>query len=130
MSPAAAKLGDQVVGVDTHIVLVPSPTGPVPTPMPLPFDGKIVDGCSSDVLIEGAPAAIVGSGAVNEPVHIAPSGEFETPPTNRGTLILGSPTVLVNGKPLARDGDRVTTCNDPVPEPTAAIVAVSTVLVG
>ncbi|ONI81521.1 hypothetical protein ALI144C_19600 [Actinosynnema sp. ALI-1.44] len=128
MTMPAAKLGDQVVGVDVHIVLVPSPTGPVPTPVPLPFDGKIVDGCSGNVLIEGAPAAVVGSAAANSPVHVPPGGEFETPPTNRGTLVAGNPTVLVNGKPLARSGDQVTTCNDPVPEPTSAIIATGTVL--
>lgn len=30
----AAKQGDRVVGVDTHIVMIPSPGGPVPTPVP------------------------------------------------------------------------------------------------
>ena len=36
-------------------------------------------------------------------------------------MVIGSPTVLVNGKPLARLGDQVATCNDPVDAPTSAI---------
>jgi len=41
-----------------------------------------------------------------------------TPPELRH---YGSPTVLVNGKPLARLGDQVATCNDPVDAPTSVI---------
>ena len=36
-----AKEGDQVVGTDTHIVMIPSPGGPVPTPLPHPFVGQL-----------------------------------------------------------------------------------------
>jgi len=36
----AAKQGDLVVGIDTHIVMVPSPAGPVPTATPMPFSGS------------------------------------------------------------------------------------------
>ena len=36
MGQPAAKQGDQIVATDTHIVLVPSPGGPVPTPLPHP----------------------------------------------------------------------------------------------
>jgi uncharacterized Zn-binding protein involved in type VI secretion len=46
-------------------------------------------------------------------------------------VLLGSPTVLVNGKQLARLGDSVLTCNDPVDAPTGSITAGSPdVLVG
>jgi uncharacterized Zn-binding protein involved in type VI secretion len=38
--------------------------------------------------------------------------------------------ILVNGKPLARAGDKVLTCNDPAPAPTGTIVAVGLVLAG
>ncbi|XXT39298.1 hypothetical protein WMF13_40875 [Sorangium sp. So ce513] len=37
----AAKQGDKVVGIDTHVVMLPSPGGPVPTPAPLPFSGTL-----------------------------------------------------------------------------------------
>ena len=39
----AAKHLDLVVGVDTHIVMVPTPAGPVPTPLPQPFVGIVFD---------------------------------------------------------------------------------------
>jgi uncharacterized Zn-binding protein involved in type VI secretion len=130
MTKPAAKLGDRVVGTDVHIVLVPSSGGPVPTPMSLPFAGMITGGCCATVLIEGKPAATQGSQATNAPPHTPPTGRFAREPDNRGIVLLGSATVLVGGKPLARAGDRVLTCNDPAPAPTSAIVAASRVLVG
>lgn len=132
MSQPAAKQGDRVIGVDTHIVMVPSPGGPVPTPGPHPFNGTITAGCSPNVLIGGMPAATVGSQAVNTVPHlpIPPAGTFQVPPTNQGVVQgPGSPTVLINGLPAARAGDAVQTCNDPAPAPTCRIVAVGTVLV-
>lgn len=35
MGQPAAKMGDKVVGMDIHIVMIPSPGGPVPTPFAL-----------------------------------------------------------------------------------------------
>jgi len=61
MPQPAARQGDPVTGTDTHIVLVPSPGGPVPTPTPLPFVGKLTSGLSTDVLINGLPAATANS---------------------------------------------------------------------
>jgi uncharacterized Zn-binding protein involved in type VI secretion len=123
-------MGDLVVGTDTHVVMVPSPGGPIATPTPLPFSGSIRSGCSTDVLIDGKPAAVVGSVAVNDPPHVPPNGTFQVPPTNQGTVAAGSPTVLINGKPAARANDRVLTCNDPAPAPTSVIQAVSQVMIG
>jgi uncharacterized Zn-binding protein involved in type VI secretion len=130
MGQPAAKMGDSITATDIHIVLVPSPGGPVATPTPLPFDGKIAGKCSETVLINGRPAAVVGSMAVNEPPHIAPTGTFQVPPTNQGTIVSGSETVLIDSIPAARDGDTAQTCNDPAPLPKGTVVAVSTVLVG
>ncbi|MBC7776379.1 MAG: hypothetical protein H7246_13170, partial [Phycisphaerae bacterium] len=39
----AAKHLDIVIGVDIHIVMVPTPGGPVPVPIPHPFVGMIFD---------------------------------------------------------------------------------------
>lgn len=128
MARPAAKLGDQVIGTDVHIVLVPSSGGPVPTPRSMPFTGRIVSGCSTDVLIEGKPAAVHGSVALNQPPHVPTGGTFARQPDNRGTLIAIAPSVLVNGKPLAGAGDKVLTCNDPAPAPTSTIVATGRVL--
>lgn len=123
-------MGDLIVGTDTHIVMVPSPGGPVPTPTPLPFSGSIRGGCSTDVLIEGKQAAVVGSTATNQPAHVAPNGPFQNPPTNLGTIIAGSLTVLINSKPAARSGDKANTCNDPAPAPTSAVQATGNVMIG
>lgn len=130
MGKPAAKLGDKVVGNDIHIVMMPSPGGPIPTPTPMPFSGTIANGCSMDVLIEGKPAAVVGSTAVNLPPHLPTGGPFQNPPTNMGTILIGSPTVLINGKPAARAGDKVNTCSDPAPAPNGTIVCTGQVLIG
>lgn len=121
-------MGDTIVGVDTHLVQPPGPAPPVP--VPLPFVGTIDSGVSTNVMIQGRPAATVGSGATNMPPHIPPGGAFVNPPTNQATIISGSATVLINGKPAARAGDTAITCNDPAPLPVGNVVAVSTVLIG
>jgi uncharacterized Zn-binding protein involved in type VI secretion len=126
----AAKQGDQVQATDTHIVLVPSPGGPVPTPVPLPFTGVLNAGLSTNVMIMGLPAATVGSIASNVPAHIPPGNPFARPPTNQGRVVMGSMTVMINGKPAARNGDQAMTCNDPVDLPIGAVVAAGTVRIG
>lgn len=132
MGIPGAKLSDQVVGVDVHILLIPAAAGvPVPTPVPHPFSGQIVGNVSPNVLINGLPAATLGSTAQNMPPHIPLGAPFAVPPTNMGTLITGSPTVLINNKPAARTGDPVMTCNDPVPAPTCSVVSTTVnVLIG
>jgi uncharacterized Zn-binding protein involved in type VI secretion len=130
MAQPAAKQGDRIVATDTHIVMIPSPGGPVPTPLPHPFTGIIDGSLSSDVNIEGKPAATQGSTATNTPAHIPQGGPFQKPPANRGTIQLGSGTVLINGKPAARNGDTAITCNDPADLPAGTVIAVGTVFVG
>jgi uncharacterized Zn-binding protein involved in type VI secretion len=130
MGQPAAKQGDRVVATDTHIVMIPSPGGPIPTPLPHPFVGQLDGSLSTDVNIEGKPAAVQGSTATNTPSHVPQGGPFQKPPANRGTVQLGSTTVLINGKPAARNGDKALTCNDPADLPVGTIVAVGTVLIG
>lgn len=132
MGQPAAKQGDQVVAVDTHIVMVPSPSGSVPTPLPHPFTGMLNGGLSSDVKIMGKPAAVVGSTADNNPPHVptAPGVSFQKPPTNKATIQMGSTSVMINGKPAARNGDKALTCNDPADLPAGTVIAVGTVLIG
>lgn len=132
MGQPAAKQGDQVLATDTHIVLVPTPTGPVPTPLPHPFTGLITGGLSADVKIMGLPAATVGSTADNTPPHIPtpPGTAFQNPPPNKGTIRVGSPTVRINGKAAARHGDIAATCNDPTELPVGTVVAAGTVFIG
>ena len=133
MGQPAAKQGDQVVATDTHIVLVPSPPGaPVPTPLPHSFSGKLDGGLSADVRILGLAAATVGSTATNAPPHLPtpPGTSFQKPPANRVKVQAGSASVRINGKPAARNGDKVLTCNDPVDLPVGTIVAAGTVRIG
>jgi uncharacterized Zn-binding protein involved in type VI secretion len=124
-------MGDKIMATDIHIILIPSPGGPIPTPLPHPFVGTIDTGCAVTVLIGGQPAAVVGAGATNMPPHIPQGGPFQIPPTNRATIIKGSATVLIGGSPAARMGDTATTCNDPSPLPVGTVMGTGvTVLIG
>ncbi len=128
---SAAKNGDRIIATDIHLVIVP---GIPPTTVPLPhvFTGIINGNLSSDVNIMGQPAATVGSTAVNIPAHIPnpPGTAFQKPPSNQGTIRTGSPTVKINGKMAARNGDTAQTCNDPADLPIGQVIAVGTVLMG
>ena len=130
MGQPAAKEGDQIVATDTHLVMVPSPGGPIP--LPHPFTGIIDGGLSADVKIMGEPAATVDSTASNTPPHVPtpPGTAFPKPPTNIGTITSGSATVKINGKRAARDGDTAMTCNDPSDLPVGTVVAAGTVMIG
>jgi uncharacterized Zn-binding protein involved in type VI secretion len=130
MTKPAAKQGDQVVGVDTHILMIPSPGGPVPTPTPMPYSGKLVSDLSTDVLVENMGAAVVGSVAMNNPPHVPAGGPFQKPPSNQAKIQMGSATVLINDKKAARMGDTAMTCNDPADAPQGTVIASGTVLVG
>lgn len=130
MGQSAAKKGDKINATDTHIILIPSPGGPVPTPIPHPFTGIIDGELSADVNIQGMPAATVDSTATNTPAHIPQGGPFQSPPANKGTIIIGSATVSINGKAAARNNDTAKTCNDPTDLPVGTVIAVSTVSIG
>lgn len=132
MGQPAAKQGDHIVGIDTHIVMVPAGPSQVPTPLPHPFAGIISDGLSQDVKILGLPAATVGSTADNTPPHIPmpPGTAFQKSPSNKATIQIGSPTVMINGKQAARNGDMAMTCNDPADNPAGKVVAAGTVFIG
>lgn len=132
MGQPAAKQGDQIVSTDIHIVMVPTPVGPVPTPLPHPFTGIIDGNLSQDVKIMGMPAATVDSTATNTPPHIPtpPGTAFQKPPSNKATIKLGSFTVKINGKMAARIGDTAMTCNDPSDLPIGKVIASGTVFIG
>ena len=132
MGQPAAKQGDQIIATDIHIVMVPSPGGPVPTPLPHMFSGLVNGSLSTDVRVMGMPAATVNSTATNTVPHLPmpPGTAFQKPPSNRGTIQMGSVTVRINGKMAARNGDIAMTCNDPADLPVGTVVAVGTVMVG
>jgi len=126
----AAKQGDKIMATDIHIVMIPSPGGPIPTPLPHPFVGTLDGSLSSDVNFDGKPAAMRGSTATNSPAHVPSGGPFQSPPKDRGEIMVGSGTVNVNGKPVARNGDIALTCNDPADLPSGTVLAVGTVMIG
>ncbi len=130
MGQPAAKDGDQVVATDIHIIMIPTPGGPVPTPLPHPFTGLIDGELSGDVKIMGKLAATVDSTATNTPSHIPQGGPFQSPPSNKGTIKMGSVTVKINGKMAARNADMAETCNDPADMPVGQVIAVGTVFIG
>lgn len=132
MGQAAAKESDRIVATDTHIVMVPSPSGAVPTPLPHPFSGALNGNLSGDVKIMGKKAATAGSTADNSPAHTPtpPGTSFQKPPANKGTIKTGSSSVNINGKAAARNGDTAETCNDPTDLPIGTVVAAGTVLIG
>ncbi len=131
MGQPAAREDDDVVGVDTHIVMIPSPAGPVPTPLPSPFTGKLSAALSATIVIDDRAAAVKGSAADNRPAHVPAGGPFQRPPLDRAVVDQGAITVLAEGKPLARHGDVAMTCNDPADQPNGTILVTGcTVIVG
>jgi uncharacterized Zn-binding protein involved in type VI secretion len=124
MGEPSAKQGDQITAKDTHVLMVPSPGGPVPTPTQMPFAGLLSGNLSPNVKIEGRAAATVGSTASNQPPHVAPpTSPFQVLPSNQGSIRTGSSSVFINGKPAARAGDSAQTCSDPNPNLNAKVVA-------
>lgn len=129
MGQPAAKRGDQITGIDTHIVLVPPASA---APLPHPFIGMLNGNLSSDVKIMGRAAATVDSTADNSPPHIPtpPGTAFQNLPANKATITRGSATVKINGKAAARSGDTAETCNDPRDMPVGTVLAFGTVMIG
>ncbi len=117
-----------MTAIDTHIIQPPGPTSPVPVPHP--FSGIIDNALSSNVNIQGMPAATLNSTCTNTPPHLPIGGTFVKPPTNQGRIVSGSGTVNINNQAAARSGDTALTCNDPVDLPVGTVVAVSTVVIG
>lgn len=130
MGKPAAKEGDEVVGTDTHVVLVTTPGGPQPTPQSSPFRGPVTRELSATVYVDGRAAVVQGSVADNASPHVPVGGTFQREPSNEATVCEGSESVFMDDAPSARDGDRATTCNDPVDAPNGALSASSTVMVG
>jgi len=130
MGQPAAKQNDMVVGVDIHIFNLPSPSGTVPTPLPSPFSGQIDQGCIDSVKVMGQPVAVKGSVAHNQPPHMPQGGPLANPPSNDGSVMMASTTVLAGGKGIARNGDPVQSCMDAGWASQPKIIAVSTVMVG
>jgi hypothetical protein len=65
MGQPAAKQGDRIVAIDTHLIQSPRPVSPVPVPHPL---SGVIDGdFSADAKPNGPAAATLGNAATNTP---------------------------------------------------------------
>ncbi len=113
----AAKHMDPVVGVDIHIIMIPSPAGPIPTPLPNPFVGMVMDPfdyapvIGATVYINGMPRGLGGTACVPLPPHLPLGGPFGPPPPgNEGEIFMGSATVVVDGDAQSFLGLQVLTC--------------------
>jgi uncharacterized Zn-binding protein involved in type VI secretion len=126
----AAKQGDRIVALDTHLVQPSGPSSPVA--LPHLFSGIIDGNLSGDVTIEGKAAATIDSTATNTPPHLPtpPGVKFVKDPSNQGRISAGSGSVRINGRAAARAGDPAITCNDPVDLQVGIVVATSTVGIG
>ena len=89
--PGAARLNDSVTGTTAG-----EHSGHSPPHSPEPFSGEISAGCSSNVFINGRPAATVGSVTTERDGCCGSS---------QGAGAAGRATVVVTGKPAARNGD-------------------------
>jgi YD repeat-containing protein len=134
----AAKFFDVVIGVDLHMVMVPTPAGAmVPVPMPHPFVGYVWDPAGAvmgslfgggAVFVNGIRAASTGTAVKALAKHLpTPPGVSFAPndiPGNDGSIITGSKTVSFGGSSAARFGSMVSSCNFPVNLPTSVCMAV------
>ena len=68
--------------------------------------GYVIAGGSSDVFVNGRPAARVGD---SSSVHLRPVGKKKCFP-HVATISAGSSSVLVNGRPIARVGSPLAGC--------------------
>src|SRR6185436_20060539 len=141
---------DLVIGVDIHNELVPTPGGPVPTPIPQPYIGLIGDPkgmpfayrCNAAtslvmgggvpppgvVLVNGFPATTTGEVAYNTPLlpHLPmpPGVAYVKPPSGDASFPLGVLKVTFGGNSAIRLGDLARSCGDPVPLPNSRVVVI------
>lgn len=129
MSMPAVVMGDAVVGTcPLHQIPNPATGAPQPGP-PMPFNAPLTTGLCTSVTIGGKPAAVVGSSGLNTPPHVGihPADPSMAPPTQQGRVVVGSSTVLFEGKPAARTGSQVTMCAQ---VPGQIVGSGATVLIG
>jgi hypothetical protein len=149
--PLAATWGDLTIGVDVHIVMTPTPGGPVPTPMPHPYLGLVGDPVGAVVgaftstlvslcmgsppsppkgitLINGLPAATTADAARNLPLlaHLPmpPGVAFQKLPAGAASYPLGSQTVAYGGAAVIRLGEIARSCSDPADLPLSSVVTI------
>lgn len=129
MGAPAAVAGDRISGT-CAIHQIPNPASGAPQPgPPVPFSAPLTIGLATRTLIAGKPAAVVGSSGLNVPPHVGlhPADPFMAPPMQKGQVVGGSATVLIEGKPAATSAAQTTMCAG---LPGALAGTAATVLIG
>ena len=127
MGKPAAKKGDKIVSAtpgDIHIVMVPSPGGPVPTPLPHPCKSDLKMKLAEKVNVQGKPGAMKGSKSKHMPPHFPtpPGVSFQKPPKNEAEVFTASSNVNYEGRGAAMLGDTGMMCSDPSDTPVGVLV--------
>ncbi|MBR6582273.1 MAG: phage baseplate assembly protein V [Treponema sp.] len=119
--------GDKVMGMDTHIMVVPAGMSTANVPLPHPFIGKLKDKLSKDVKIKDKKCATKDSVAKHDDsMHMQLPGtiKFQKNPKKEGKVTGGtSRKVKINGKEAAVIGSQVSTCNDMGMQNNSTIIA-------
>ena len=127
MPAPAIVMGDRITGTcPNHFI--PGAFG-VPQPVPaMPFSAPLTQSLSTTVQIGGKFAAVAGSSGLNTPPHpgLHPTDPFLTPPKQVGRIVMGSPTVLIDGRPAATQQSTCTCCV----VPGTLVPSVTNVLIG
>lgn len=120
MMPANKHM-DPVMGIDIHVTMIPSPAGPIPTPLPYPFVGMVFDPMDyipiigSTINVNKMPRGnSTTSGMLGTKVHIPMGGPFMMAPTigHDSSNFFGSNRVVANGSYMSPSGYMVMSCND------------------
>jgi uncharacterized Zn-binding protein involved in type VI secretion len=127
MGAPAIVAGDQITGICSNHLIIGPLGAPLPTPS-LPFAAPLMTGLSTNVLIGGKAAAVMGSSGYNTPAHVGlhASDPFLLPTMEVGRVVSGSPTVMIGGKAAATAKSTATCCLVPGQIPPS----VTNVLIG
>ena len=124
--------GDKVMGMDTHIMVVPAGNTTTTVPLPHPFIGKLKDKLAKDVTIKDKKCAVKDSVAKHDDsMHMQLPGtiKFQNNPKKEGKVTGGtSSKVKIEGKEAAVIGSQVTTCNDMGARNNSTIMAVGSAM--
>ena len=119
--------GDKVMGMDTHIMVVPAGNTTTTVPLPHPFIGKLKDKLAKDVTIKDKKCAVKDSVAKHDDsMHMQLPGtiKFQNNPKKEGKVTGGtSSKVKIEGKEAAVIGSQVTTCNDMGMQNNSTVIA-------
>ena len=118
---------DKVMGMDTHIMVVPAGNTTTTVPLPHPFIGKLKDKLAKDVTIKDKKCAVKDSVAKHDDsMHMQLPGtiKFQNNPKKEGKVTGGtSSKVKIEGKEAAVIGSQVSTCNDMGMQNNSTIIA-------